>query len=292
LPSSGLSLRQMCEAVRASGLDPEVFGVANHPELARAIIHAYLTSGMPVVAVAAVLMPDGATVQLHAVTIVGFREPGTLPSGHSSVNVAPLVADGVIRVRGSLVPECYVHDDRFGPYAHICFDDADTLPPRLREYGRTRVVMEHRWTQPPITEQAVLTFLLVPVYPKLRLKYSTALTRSVELISVLQSEVAALRFIDAELLMFFQRSRDYKNEFAALRFAPSDKLNLLSRTSFPRWVAVARVMVGAEAKYDVVLDSTEGELGFPVLGIVLRDPGLLSAREKLQPLSSRIAILP
>jgi hypothetical protein len=51
-------------------------------------------------------------------------------------------------------------------------------------------------------------------------------------------------------------------------------------------------MKNAVSKYDIVLDTTEGELGFPFLGIVLRDPNLLPFKAQLQPLSSRMAILP
>ena len=293
LPSSGLGLRQMCEAVRASGLDPEVYGVAKDPGLARSIIHSYLTSGMPVVAIAALPAPNGSEVQFHAVTVVGFREPGTQPTGQPPATVTPMVADNVIRVRGSLTPECYVHDDRFGPYAHVYFDDdTSSLPAILSPYGSTHVIMEHRWTTPPIKEHALLTYLLVPVYPKLRLKYTTALARSAQLVSVLQGSAPAFQFSDPEVLVFFQRSRDYKNDFASSKFAATDKMSFLASTSCPRWVAVARVMKNAVSKYDIVLDTTEGELGFPFLGIVLRDPNLLPFKAQLQPLSSRMAILP
>lgn len=64
---SGLSVQQLCEAIRSAGFAPEVVRADERPEFFVVALHTYLLSGIPVVLV--LLRNDGQ----HAVTAVGFQ---------------------------------------------------------------------------------------------------------------------------------------------------------------------------------------------------------------------------
>jgi hypothetical protein len=275
-PSTGLTRSQMCEAIRATGLEAELLLVAESPSLCRAVLHAYLKSGIPVIALMAI--GRGNKKRRHAVTVVGYREPGTKTPKYKAKILATLKPANWVKLRGSAIPECYVHDDRIGPYAHIYFDDVKSSS----RISRTRVIMEYKWMPKVIKEKAEIEALLIPVYPKIRLKYQTILKSTYVLLLDLASIVPELISRDDELEIFFQRGRNYKNEFSSINLPVQDRLNFLNITSFPRWVGVSRVFRGTKEMFDLLFDTTESDLGFPVLGLVLRNSNLLPLRLELR----------
>lgn len=275
-PSTGLTIPQMCEAVRASGLEPELRNIRNDPALCRVLLHTYLRSRIPVIAL---LNIDG--LGGHAVTVLGFREPGTQPT-HGVPQLSQFRQIVSTRLRGSAIPECYVHDDRIGPYAHVIFTDSDETTKDGQKKPLTRVAIEYQWSSPPGRENAIVEGLLIPIYPKMRLSYDRIFKWMTALIEQLSASVPGLILQGDELETCFLRGRDYKNEYAARDLPLQDRFNFLALTSFPRWVGVARLFRGPVPVFDVLLDTTESDLGFPILGIVLLDKNALSLQAQLK----------
>src|SRR5205823_1832852 len=99
---AGLTMPQMCEAIRAVGFAPEAFNAGPAPEAFVVALHTYLLSGIPVVLG---LRRGGG--EGHAVTAAGFQS-GDQPSP---------VLQSSVQLRSALIKKLYIHDDRLGPYA-------------------------------------------------------------------------------------------------------------------------------------------------------------------------------
>ena len=116
---SGLSVPQLCDAVRAVGFAPEVLNTVE-PELFVLALHTYLLSGIPVVLVLG--RKDGH----HAVTALGFQ--------YTSDGPAPELATSV-PARSARISKLYIHDDGVGPYAR------SFLVPRARTKKNPAVLL-------------------------------------------------------------------------------------------------------------------------------------------------------
>jgi len=282
-PSAGLSTTQICDAIRATDLEPELLTVADTPEICRATLHAYLSSGMPVVAL--MKWEKGNELHgLHAVTVVGYRNPGTASPDAPAYRLDGKNLAGLsIELRGSRIPECYVHDDRTGPYTRLFFDDTPFVNKERKELHLSRVVLDYRWGKRPRTEHAVIDKLIIPVYPKLRLKFQKVLDWSARTFDQLVKAVPELFDPPGlQLDVSFQLARSYKNDFALFDLPAADRATFLYSVSFPRYVGVARLLRQDVALLDLLFDMTESELGFPVLAMVARDKSVVKRVPELR----------
>jgi hypothetical protein len=70
------------------------------------------------------------------------------------------------------------------------------------------------------------------------------------------------------------------------------RVALLAVTSFPRWVGVARLYRARKPILDVLFDTTESDLGFPVLAVVVRDPACVPQVPGLRAAGFAFPVLP
>jgi len=294
IPSSGLNQAQMCEAVRASGLEPDVFGVAENMQLCRHLAHSYLQSGFPVIAciffydmesvayddmtnafAAKGERPEPDLENGHAITLVGYRDA---PSRSLSVLLKPEPGQKEIRVSmvGEQISEFYCHDDRLGPYARVkCLE-----PP----WGTSDITIE--WPGGRQPEFARIEYLLVPVYPKVRLDYRDLRRESLKLLRFLELRgLSPLQ--DLTLDFCVVRGRSYIGQLVTTRpkIPHGDLYEVLTRDSMPRYVGVCRIGYRGAPLMDILFDTTESRLGDPLIGLVYRDPW---ARDKSHQLDSLV----
>lgn len=155
-PSSGLDLHQMCEGIRASGLEPEVFRVSRRLPVV-SLIYAYLKAGLP-----AILAVEVEKRGLHAVTVVGFslNRRRVRESEISGPYAVPPLA-------GLRIDRLYAHDDQIGPFSRL------TIYPGC-EHGPVR--FKSTWLTPQ-RDLAWLdpVYVIIPVYHKIRIKFHEVL---------------------------------------------------------------------------------------------------------------------
>ncbi|HET9392190.1 MAG TPA: hypothetical protein VFO29_01520 [Candidatus Rubrimentiphilum sp.] len=169
MPSHGLRLEQMCEAVRQVGLEPLVEPVGPSTPLL-SIIHGYLEYELPIVLGVGVRREENGKVSYpaHAITIVGCKLADSVPS------VSEPKRDNVQSI-GSRIYKVYAHDDEVGPFARFAVEALPReLKPHSREFGHIRppfVFCGYGITGLPETTLAPL-FVLVPVYGKIRVTYT------------------------------------------------------------------------------------------------------------------------
>lgn len=152
LPSHGLNLEQMCEAIRAAGLEPEVFPVSSHVPVV-SLIYAYLRAGLPVI-----LAIDVERRGLHAVTLLGYSVEESLLR---TTEVSP--GRSMLPLTGLRISKFYAHDDQIGPFARMFIHRGNrTYPVRFKGTWFNRPGQE-AWLDP--------VSVIVPVYHKIRIKF-------------------------------------------------------------------------------------------------------------------------
>lgn len=115
LPSEGLTIEQMADAIRSVHLEP--FPIATHDDyVVKGNLYAYLAAHLPLVMsvflVNVSTQPD-TFIGSHAIAITGcsLGERGAVPHGETS-----------FLLRASRIEKVYAHDDQVGPFACMVLD--------------------------------------------------------------------------------------------------------------------------------------------------------------------------
>lgn len=251
LPSEGLTIHQVCEATRATGLSPLLIRSVSY-EHDRAQLLGYLSSGF-----APVLALQSIGGEGHAVCGVGLKLGAVQPPADPKQRYC----DAATTVRG-----LYLHDDRLGPYAA-----ADIFPYTLQQDGKTRVVtgVSIKWPDEGESQLAILLALVIPVPTKLRL----TVARMRDLGTSIADAVALAmpRFTrKVTLHCHFETGVDYLGRAPRYGLTGAGLRQLTSRTVLSRYLGVIRLTVGEETLLDVLLDTTESGSNPPVVACVAR----------------------
>jgi hypothetical protein len=227
LPSRGLTIGQVTEAIRECGFAPEVLRATGAPQAFLAMIFCYLRSGIPVVLI---LGNDGAE-EAHAVTAVGYR------IGHTRDEFEYLVPTRSMRTE-----KLYVHDDRLGPYARAGLSVV-TLPVQQEgEVAPSGLFLHIERDEGEQEAELLIRCAVVPVYPKLRVSFEDVWPMAIHFVEYIQTYGG----VRAQCEMFFVRAGSYLEELVKLTeesdiHLPQDRLAAFMRTlALSRWVCVIR----------------------------------------------------
>lgn len=350
-PSGGLTMAQICEAIRAFGLEPEFMPIDGEDKL-KAILHTYLSSYIPVIAaiypyeVDESSYPDGKihyrhtydSGSGHAITFVGYKRDKSidrkiylpfLDTEEEDVitnkpSCGPKEIEEIARKtpkeKGAwfewrAMDELYAHDDRFGPYVRVRFPDSKFLETHsLPDRTLGNIIISWDYNSAAI-EPALVRYLIVPVYPKLRLNWKNIfeeagdrlkdldriLTHPREIIPkfpIGRVVLPTLEFLNIKF--FFIRGKEYlfllQKQFTKEGFPPSEIFRMSEFIRLPRQVGVCQVdridnVINSERKLkpflDILFDTTESHLGKYIQGVVLKDPRLEALFDVI-PLAFRI----
>jgi hypothetical protein len=238
-PNKGLTIDQMCKAIVDSGLETELRTVQNRYDamqiaLMKEYVYAYSSVGIPII-----LGIDIPNAGQHAVAISGMGE----------CNINARAISGVLHLKSSFVNKIYTHDDQHGPFARVVFDELNNK-------------IETPWD----TEGSANTdvkFILVPVYPKIRIQYE-----DVKAIVLAVDRVISVAFELKEDLLWdikLNYSEDFKERIRASKIKESAKKQVLFN-SYPKyvWTAICSIPVSQEDKsitnvnlFEIVFDATD-----------------------------------
>jgi hypothetical protein len=242
MPSEGLSIDQMCQAIQAVGIAPSMVRLDNLRE-ARGFLHAALMSDLAPVAIL-----RNASVS-HAVAVVGMkvRRAGT---GEAVARDSNDLAGDVVAL--------YVHDDRHGPYlrANLIGNAA----------GRPALFISLREAQ-SAAEVWELTHLLFPVHAKVRLSFAGLRRAAIQVVQAVHQfrEGVVKRFTPGAVTdprVYFetwvQRAHRYVEAlFQGNHTCPPERIDeLCSKVLLARYVGVVRVRGGYFDRIDLLLDTT------------------------------------
>jgi hypothetical protein len=259
LPSAGLNVDQICEAIRAAGLSPLIIPTVSS-EFDRAQLLGYTASGFtPVLAIQS-LSKDGTLDgnEGHAVCAVGVK----LGEPNPTTGPGFPFRDAATGLRG-----LYLHDDRLGPYATTQIGQWT-----LRSTGAIRTLLTIGWAgsgDPVESDAAILHAIIVPLPPKVRL---TVARMRVLALSLAQAVAKALPEYERKVTMDcrYTRATSYREE--AFKYGLSDDglYRLLSSTTLSRYIGLIQLTVPEGPILDVLLDATETEANPSVLACIRR----------------------
>ncbi len=147
MPSEGLSIGQMCQAIQAVQVSPSLLKIES-PDDARGFLHSAVSSGFaPVLVLES--YPGGDSY--HAVTAAGMK----IRKEHRP----SIISDRIDDEAGDLV-SLYVHDDRYSPYFR-----ADLLTIKSELILRLNFEDEHGNINR--TERWKLRHILIPIHGKI-----------------------------------------------------------------------------------------------------------------------------
>ena len=254
MPSEGLSLDQMSQAINTLGVAPNLFPVAHDGFLARSYLYSAIKSGL-----APILILSNAN-QWHAVTVAGMK---VTPEHVVSPNFIDDAADDLLGL--------YIHDDRKGPYLRVNFEDCQKERPLYLNIPARSAVPEEpdeRWK---------LTHILIPMHDKIRLSF-TGLRRVADgaadiflrygsTFEIPEDEYPPPKVtIDTRIM----RAHKYiEAVFIGKSGFSAAKVRKLS-TSIPlsRYLGIVRVTSSNTDPIDIIVDTTSTWRNVYVLGIV------------------------
>ncbi|MVT07756.1 hypothetical protein [Chitinophaga tropicalis] len=248
-PNKGLSVLQICQAIERAGLVCEVLhtemdennhGITTNSYL-KELVRAYSSIGIPIIVILQVMG------QYHAITLVGHRHQG--PSENPSRDKIAFASDNIDRL--------YAHDDQWGPFARIKFQDERQLVTPWNEIkGATSLIYA--------------TDVIVSLYPKIRINYEDIKCIVVALHGIFTQFLKSKAKKGWSWDIRLEYSENYKREVKNLRLDADVTLGLITQ-SLPRFIWVVTCYGGKERLVDFTFDATgviTGMVGLRVLTFV------------------------
>ena len=254
MPSEGLSIDQMCQAVQAFNVSP-VLNPAPDFFSARAQLYSACRSGLAPVMV----ISNEARTRHHAIVAVGMK------LGSPNERTGDLhnhVEDRLIAV--------YVHDDRYGPYLR---SELRRVKEGLQLKIRTRINSDGT----DETEEWFVTHILTPTHHKIRLAFSDLQelsTRIVKAIGPSWDNVRQRRGLsESDLLeygVWILRASTYLERMARedFDFDPQIAIAIGSHIALSRYVGILRLSIPPIGIMDVLFDTTSTSRNTNFLAVV------------------------
>jgi hypothetical protein len=273
MPSEGLSIDQMCQAIQAVGASPVLRRVDDF-RTARGLLYSSLRSG-----VAPILIMVDKAGSRHAVAAVGM-----------GLRERPLENVGNIGDRASLLEVIYLHDDRNGPYMRA----------ELKELGSRLWLWLHSFPDADAKDEWwMLTHLLFPMHAKVRISFGEL--REISLDSVAATVETFRRFaatsipeakqgvIDVE--MWIEMAHSYQRSLLQPLVDSGVANRLIYETVLSRYVGVIRVVAPFIDPIQVLIDTTGTQRNIYSIAVVAEATKKLVTMELATDLAKRLKCL-
>ena len=246
MPSDGLSLDQMCQAVRSLGFAPNLFRAGSF-EVSRGLLYSAVLSGISPVLIIELLSQGGIR---HAVAVAGMKVD-------QSSRARNRVDDQARQLAG-----LYVHDDRAGPY----------LRAEIRRSSKDLLLLHipHRFGDP---EDWLLTHILIPMHNKIRLSFAElgrAAIKVVTEIHIYRESVLEAPRTTVSWQSWINRPQSYVESMLAGDHGGNHKLveKLCSSVPFSRYLGIVEVEANDFDPIHIILDTTSTERNLNCLAVV------------------------
>jgi len=255
MPSEGLSLGQMCQAVQSLGYSPSLQRAESF-EFTRGILFSSVSSGISPVLI---LEQPGSSEISHAVAAAGI---GVAESTGSS-------GTSGIRHRSADLAAIYVHDDRNGPYLKATIRRPTT-------HKRSEDLLIHFELPGGGEETWRLSHLLIPLHSKIRLSFAQLYTAGLGIVSKAQSFAIAQVLASSptpKQVTTIWKSRIFRSTTyveSLLREAGGTAIveRLCTSVRLSRYIGIIRIMAPGLDTLDVLLDTTSTERNLNCLAVL------------------------
>ena len=248
-PNEGLTVRQMCGAIRAAGFSPLVIRSDSIADDALQIF-SYARSGFaPVLA----LHPIEAGRSGHAVCCVGVRYEPPPPQ----INTEYMFREASSGLRG-----LYIHDDRLGPYASV-----GLAPLTDPQSGKIQTCVSIEWPDKKPVESWLLHAIVIPVPKKLRLTLA-----GLQRIGLNVAHAIGEAFTEPKTTLDyrFELSRTYAKRIYGFGLSSEGLHRAVCGTVLSRYIGLIEIVGPAGPMLDIVVDSTETNSESAILACIKR----------------------
>ncbi len=173
IPSQGLTSHQLAHAIREVGLEP-LKESARNPLIFKSTLYAYLRGGIPIF-----LGLDLWDISQENHGLIGKH--GVAITGYSLGEDEPFSLNGFY-LKATRIDKIYVHDDQIGPFARMVFDGVKVNVPSQNDGNIEMSSLSTSWLTRSGQENSVRALpeiLIMPLYHKMRIPFSTILQRVV-----------------------------------------------------------------------------------------------------------------
>lgn len=255
MPSEGLSIDQMCQAIQAVGLSPCVFR-ADHIDNARGYLHSAVMSGLAPVLI---LRQDS---NFHAISVAGIK----VRTPHQ----ASIKVKDTDDLAGDLIA-LYVHDDRRGPYLKANLMEKDGRP-MLHIPSREGGDGEETWD---------LKHILIPTHPKIRLSISGLRECALRVAArvhcfreYLEQELQLGPFTEKTVTFETRIVKSHRYSESVIKTSKNRNLQPVAELCMmplPRYVGIVRVGARRLGRIDLLVDTTSTTRNAHCLGVLVFD---------------------
>lgn len=283
-PSSGLTVEQICDAIRANHLEPEVFRIDTHLDVPiLSWLRSYLEFGIPLLL--GIKLPADSVASerdsfiesessgseetpeegkletiRHAVTVVGYRAGEELVRDREAKAATGYEAPSV----GRRIPELYCHDDNFGAFAR--YDVVTDW-----EGGNLRLRSDYQAGGK--TADIEIESVIAPVYHKIRLPFPE-MQKWVSLIdNALRGFIEADAYAEREWDVRLMGNGDFKEEIRQLASSRDTRLRLVTSAE-PRFIWSAVLKAKETDIVRIYADATSIARSLPIRHIHFGPPEL------------------
>lgn len=248
LPSEGLSIEQMCQAVKSFGLDVEARGAKSGATIddLRGLIYGYGEYGLPAVLVVELSTNTSGSLGVHALTATGYL----VEDDFQKQDVPQLMAHKISELR--------VHDDQSGPFstAEILSDGEVTT----------------EFPSPDGIVKGDIRAVLIPIGEKIRITFEDAKDEVIKLNWLLDALGVQCTW-DLRLTEI----TDLRREVATASDWDTDARKRILAGSWPKYLWRATGYVNGEVALDLLMDSTGIQRSFFAENLVFHSGSLRDA---------------
>lgn len=258
-PNNGLNILQISKAIFKSGMVSEIKQadvqfknekgevVCNvlSKEYLKKSINAYSSIGIPIILI--INVPNGSNYGLHAITVSGYKKK-------APVHIAPTKD---VNYLSNNIDKIYAHDDQWGPFSRISFNDNHSLNIPWSEFH-------------PKKAPTFATNIVVPLFPKIRIAFE-----DIEVITLGLDTILTLFFgkaLKADIVWDIKLnfSENFKQGIKKSGLESSLKERLLMN-SLPKYLWVVSCYVAKNKIFDFTFDATDvknGMIGKDVISYI------------------------
>lgn len=232
LPSEGLSIEQMCQAVKSFGLDVEARGAKSGTTIddLRGLIYAYGEYGLPSVLIVDLMTEkeekEDDIFGVHALTVTGY----TLTDDFQKNDIPQLVAHRI--------SEFKVHDDQSGPFSTAEVESDHQI---ITEFPDPRGDIDYE----------SIRAVLIPLGEKIRITFEDAKDEVIKLTWLLRACGVACTW-DLRLAEI----TELRGEVASADEWDTDSRKRILAGSWPKYIWRATGYVNGDQALDLLMDST------------------------------------
>lgn len=260
-PNSGLSTDMIRRSLRTYELTPENFDFSDgkNIDLLKEYIHAYCSSGLPAILGVSVdqasclsseCSGQNTEKELHAITVLGYALKKELVD-------SPLISHNLSSL--------YVHDDRYGPFMKIEFEDKVLSVVLSSNKDVTSLNSYKSETYLPDT-------LIIGVYHKVRIPYIKIKKTCIRLQTLLEDYLSySTRDNEAKVInalkwdIKIQEVKDFKHDILNSNIESKE---LYLTKSWPKYLWTATAYYGNISLFTLIFDATDLDHGDVFLDII------------------------